>query len=144
MSDGATFLDYAMGAPATVAGAHLGLNAIGNILISKVGPDAVITTTQAIELIGGTALGGLLGLAVGVFAAEYLKSNIDEYGVLSGILVSMTDPFIKLPKAIGDTACKVSEKASQIAQAINAKAQQIADHIKTKVNNKDNDNTLSR
>ena len=144
MSDGATFLDYAMGAPAAVAGANLGLETIGNILISKVGPDAVITTTQAVELIGGAALSGLLGLAVGVFAAEYVKSNIEEYGVLSGLLVSVTDPFIKLPKAIGDTAGKVSEKASQIAQAINQKAKQIADHFKTKVNDKNNDNTLSR
>lgn len=144
MSDDATFLNYAMGVPTGLAGTFIGYDTIAKILINKLGPDAVLTTTQAIELIGGTALTGLLGLAVGVFASEYVKSNIDEYGVLSGLLVSIADPFIKLPKAIGNTAGKISEKARQIAQAINEKAKQIVDHYKAKNNNKNNNNTLSR
>lgn len=127
-----------------MGGLYLGFETLCKLMEDKANPDALLTTAQAIGLIGGTALTGLLGMTVGAILSAYIQNKMEDGILGDAYLAIIGTPVEKMVKAIGNAKGTIKEKASQIAQAINEKAHQIANKFKNKKQEQENDNTLSR
>ena len=133
----------------SLSGGFLGYEAICKIMTEIIGKqvniNTLVTTEEALIVLGSVPIAQILGGIAGFYAHEYIKDKQDEYGFFKGIyMAAIGSPVEKLVKLIGNTKATVQEKARQIANGINQMAQQIVDKVKNKSINKNDENTLSK
>lgn len=129
--------DTPLAVPAIIGGVVGGLGTV--LQIKGIDPDAVMTTTQLLEVMGNSLWGSLQFVGM-VGLAKHMKQDVDKvFQFADQVGKALVDA---LPKIIGDTAGKVSEKIDLIAQAIGQKAAKIVDQFKGQ--HHDQEDTLSR
>lgn len=120
-----------------------GMSSVAIHLDKMVSPDTLLTTAQAIELIGAQTLAGVLGCAIGAALGHALDKHYAPQVRASMDIVRKIN-FADLPRAIGNEKGTVKIKLQQIAGALERKAQQIAQFIKHQSLEQNQNTTISR